>query len=176
MAAGEEGQRGVFFQYMERPYSYESSGVPRGAGTRTMASISAACSTASVIPTPTSRAVDIADTKEKGSIAAFLTNIMREQGYNVGCYSWFVLRCCARDVGLHYSSRHIFCRWYFVLRSGAMALEGLVQSWDEWGIQIVVLVSFALQVFLLDFEGVRPLSSSAVLRVVLWLDSNGLQL
>ncbi|TVU26961.1 hypothetical protein EJB05_29538 [Eragrostis curvula] len=32
-------------------------------------------------------AVHIAGTKGKGSTAAFLSNIMREQGYNVGCYS-----------------------------------------------------------------------------------------
>ncbi|CAO2209376.1 unnamed protein product [Urochloa humidicola] len=32
-------------------------------------------------------AVHIAGTKGKGSTAAFLSNIMREQGYNAGCYS-----------------------------------------------------------------------------------------
>ncbi|KAL6599931.1 hypothetical protein ACP70R_045582 [Stipagrostis hirtigluma subsp. patula] len=51
----------------------------------------------------------------------------------------------------------------------AVEVQGLVHFWDEWGIQIVVLVSFVLQVFLLVFGGVRRRSSSAVLRVTLWL-------
>ncbi|XP_062204216.1 uncharacterized protein LOC133906359 [Phragmites australis] len=33
------------------------------------------------------KAVHIAGTKGKGSTAAFQSNVMREQGYNVGCYS-----------------------------------------------------------------------------------------
>ncbi|KAL6606337.1 hypothetical protein ACP70R_041990 [Stipagrostis hirtigluma subsp. patula] len=48
-------------------------------------------------------------------------------------------------------------------------VEGLVHFWDERGIQVVVLVSFALQVFLLVFGGVRRRSSSTMLRVALWL-------
>ncbi|KAL6638477.1 hypothetical protein ACP70R_023972 [Stipagrostis hirtigluma subsp. patula] len=50
-----------------------------------------------------------------------------------------------------------------------MALEGLLHLWNEWEIQILVLVSFALQVFLLVFAGMRRHSSSTLLRVALWL-------
>uniref|UniRef100_A0A0E0KSD6 DUF4220 domain-containing protein n=1 Tax=Oryza punctata TaxID=4537 RepID=A0A0E0KSD6_ORYPU len=50
-----------------------------------------------------------------------------------------------------------------------MAASGLLHLWNEWGIQILVLASFALQVFLLVFGGIRRRSSSAVLRVALWL-------
>ncbi|KAL6623668.1 hypothetical protein ACP70R_033547 [Stipagrostis hirtigluma subsp. patula] len=50
-----------------------------------------------------------------------------------------------------------------------MALQGLLRFWNEWAIQILVLVSFTLQVFLLVFADMRRRSSSAVLRVALWL-------
>uniref|UniRef100_A0A0D9W6R7 DUF4220 domain-containing protein n=1 Tax=Leersia perrieri TaxID=77586 RepID=A0A0D9W6R7_9ORYZ len=50
-----------------------------------------------------------------------------------------------------------------------MAASGLLHLWNEWGIQILVLASFALQVFLLVFGGIRRRSSSPVLRVALWL-------
>uniref|UniRef100_A0A0D9VAQ2 DUF4220 domain-containing protein n=1 Tax=Leersia perrieri TaxID=77586 RepID=A0A0D9VAQ2_9ORYZ len=50
-----------------------------------------------------------------------------------------------------------------------MEVRGLLKLWNEWGMQILVLVSFLLQVFLLTFGGMRRRSSSAVLRVSLWL-------
>ncbi|KAL6623664.1 hypothetical protein ACP70R_033543 [Stipagrostis hirtigluma subsp. patula] len=50
-----------------------------------------------------------------------------------------------------------------------MAIEGILHLWNEWAIQILVLVSFTLQVFLLVFADMRRRSSSAVLRVALWL-------
>ncbi|KAL6623667.1 hypothetical protein ACP70R_033546 [Stipagrostis hirtigluma subsp. patula] len=55
------------------------------------------------------------------------------------------------------------------LRSGAMALEWLLHLWNEWAIQILVLLSFMLQVFLVFFADWRRRSSSPVLRVSLWL-------
>ncbi|KAL6638476.1 hypothetical protein ACP70R_023971 [Stipagrostis hirtigluma subsp. patula] len=72
----------------DRLHNYLRSDVRAGAGTDSEDGFNlAACSAASVIPTHTLpgelQAADIAGTKEKGSIAAFLTNIMREQGYNV---------------------------------------------------------------------------------------------
>ncbi|XP_066341170.1 uncharacterized protein [Miscanthus floridulus] len=54
-----------------------------------------------------------------------------------------------------------------------MAGGGLLHLWSEWGIQIMVLVSFALQVLLLACGGTRRHSSStilsSVLRIILWL-------
>ncbi|XP_015697793.1 uncharacterized protein LOC102706976 isoform X2 [Oryza brachyantha] len=44
----------------------------------------------------------------------------------------------------------------------------VVQLWNEWGIQILVLASFTLQVFLLIFGGIRRHSSSSVLMFFLW--------
>ncbi|KAL6643728.1 hypothetical protein ACP70R_018494 [Stipagrostis hirtigluma subsp. patula] len=91
MAAGEEGQLGEFFEYMERLRNYERSGVPRGAGTDSDDGFDLGrmrrllCRLGD--PHTHFPVVHIAGTKGKGSTAAFLSSIMREQGYNVGCYS-----------------------------------------------------------------------------------------
>ncbi|KAK3137068.1 hypothetical protein QOZ80_5BG0447280 [Eleusine coracana subsp. coracana] len=88
---GEDAQLGEFFEYMERLRNFERSGVPRGAGTdsddgfdleRMRRLLRRLGDPHTHFP-----AVHIAGTKGKGSTAAFLSNIMREQGYNVGCYS-----------------------------------------------------------------------------------------
>ncbi|KAL6607719.1 hypothetical protein ACP70R_040782 [Stipagrostis hirtigluma subsp. patula] len=50
-----------------------------------------------------------------------------------------------------------------------MAGRWLLDLWKEWGIQIMVLASFSLQVFLLTLGGTRRRSSYAVLRIALWL-------
>lgn len=41
--------------------------------------------------------------------------------------------------------------------------------WNEWGIQILVLLSFTLQVFLVSFAGIRRRNASSPLRLLLWL-------
>ncbi|CAL5083954.1 unnamed protein product [Urochloa decumbens] len=88
---GEEGQLGGFFEYMERLRNYERSGVPRGAGTDSDDGFDLGRMRRLLRrlgdPHTHFPAVHIAGTKGKGSTAAFLSNIMREQGYNVGCYS-----------------------------------------------------------------------------------------
>ncbi|KAF7076045.1 hypothetical protein CFC21_080753 [Triticum aestivum] len=45
----------------------------------------------------------------------------------------------------------------------------VVRVWKEWGIQILVVASFLLQLILLVFGGFRRRSSSAVLLAFLWL-------
>jgi hypothetical protein len=45
----------------------------------------------------------------------------------------------------------------------------VVEIWKQWGIQILVVVSFLLQLVLLLFAGIRRRSSSAVLMSLLWL-------
>jgi hypothetical protein len=51
-----------------------------------------------------------------------------------------------------------------------MAGGGVVlQLWNEWAVQVLVLLSFSLQVFLFIFGGTRWRNSSTVLRVLLWL-------
>jgi cytochrome c oxidase assembly factor CtaG len=54
------------------------------------------------------------------------------------------------------------------MRNLPVAAGRLVHLWIEWGIQILVLVSFVLQVFLLVFRGIRRRSSSNVLKIFLW--------
>jgi len=50
-----------------------------------------------------------------------------------------------------------------MMRSEVIEAGRLVNLWNEWGIQILVLVSFSLQVFLLVFGGIRRRSSSSIL-------------
>jgi len=50
-----------------------------------------------------------------------------------------------------------------------MAKAGVLHLWNELEIQILVLVSFALQVFLLSFAWMRRRSISRALRMVIWL-------
>uniref|UniRef100_A0A0D9Y1K6 Mur ligase central domain-containing protein n=1 Tax=Leersia perrieri TaxID=77586 RepID=A0A0D9Y1K6_9ORYZ len=88
---GEDGQLGEFSEYMERLRNYERSGVPRGAGTDSDDGFDLGRMRRLLRrlgdPHTHFPAVHIAGTKGKGSTAAFLSNIMREQGYNVGCYT-----------------------------------------------------------------------------------------
>ncbi|XP_068665205.1 dihydrofolate synthetase [Aristolochia californica] len=77
--------------YLENLKNHEKYGVPKGAGTdsdegfdlgrmkRLMERLGD--------PQSKFKAVHIAGTKGKGSTAAFLCNILREEGYSVGCYS-----------------------------------------------------------------------------------------
>ncbi|CAL4983961.1 unnamed protein product [Urochloa decumbens] len=50
-----------------------------------------------------------------------------------------------------------------------MASGGLVRLWNEWAMQIMVIVSFLLQILLLALGGTRRHSSSSVVRLTLWL-------
>ncbi|KAF8647609.1 hypothetical protein HU200_065241 [Digitaria exilis] len=54
------------------------------------------------------------------------------------------------------------------MRSEIIEAGRLVNLWNQWGIQILVLVSFMLQVFLLVFGGIRRRSSSSALMFFLW--------
>ncbi|KAJ1269782.1 hypothetical protein BS78_06G003500 [Paspalum vaginatum] len=55
-----------------------------------------------------------------------------------------------------------------MMRTEVIEAGKLVNLWNEWGLQILVLVSFGLQVFLLVFGGIRRHSSSAALMFFLW--------
>ncbi|KAK6925947.1 Mur ligase, central [Dillenia turbinata] len=80
-----------FIDYLDNLKNYEKSGVPKDAGTdsddgfdlgrmrRLMQSLGN--------PQSKLKVVHIAGTKGKGSTAAFISNILRAQGYSVGCYT-----------------------------------------------------------------------------------------
>ncbi|KAJ6805365.1 dihydrofolate synthetase isoform X1 [Iris pallida] len=82
---------GKFLDYVEKLKNYERTGVPTGAGTdsddgfdlgrmrRLLQQLGN--------PHTHFQAVHIAGTKGKGSTAAFLSNILRKEGYSVGCYT-----------------------------------------------------------------------------------------
>ncbi|KAG2570432.1 hypothetical protein PVAP13_7KG021245 [Panicum virgatum] len=48
-------------------------------------------------------------------------------------------------------------------------MAALLHLWNQWEVQILVLVSFALQIFLLIFGGMRWHHMSRVPRILLWL-------
>ncbi|KAK3032943.1 hypothetical protein RJ639_036114 [Escallonia herrerae] len=90
-ASSEDPQLNEFMAYLDNLKNYEKTGVPAGAGTdsddgfdlgrmnRLMASLGN--------PQSKFKSVHIAGTKGKGSTAAFLSNILRAEGYSVGCYT-----------------------------------------------------------------------------------------
>ncbi|KAK1432280.1 hypothetical protein QVD17_09175 [Tagetes erecta] len=87
----EESEVKELNDYLNNLKNHEKSGVPKGAGTdsdhgfdlgrmkRLMHSLGS--------PQSKFKTIHIAGTKGKGSTAAFLSNILRAQGYSVGCYT-----------------------------------------------------------------------------------------
>ncbi|XP_021277917.1 dihydrofolate synthetase [Herrania umbratica] len=87
----EEPELKHFIQYIDSLKNYEKSGVPKDAGTdsddgfdlgrmrRLMDRLGN--------PQSNFKSVHIAGTKGKGSTAAYLSNILRTEGYSVGCYT-----------------------------------------------------------------------------------------
>lgn len=47
--------------------------------------------------------------------------------------------------------------------------DGLVQLWNEWEIQLVVLLSFILQIFLFFTGRIRRCNINMLLRLIIWL-------
>ncbi|CAK9176968.1 unnamed protein product [Ilex paraguariensis] len=80
-----------FTDYMDNLKNYEKSGVPKAAGTDSEDGfdLGRMRRLMELLGNPQSKfkAVHIAGTKGKGSTAAFLSNILRAEGYSVGCYT-----------------------------------------------------------------------------------------
>ncbi|XP_050225986.1 dihydrofolate synthetase [Mercurialis annua] len=80
-----------FTSYLDSLKNFEKSGVPKGAGTDSDDGfdLSRMRRLMELLGNPQSKfqAVHIAGTKGKGSTAAFLSNILRTEGYSVGCYT-----------------------------------------------------------------------------------------
>ncbi|XP_057433876.1 dihydrofolate synthetase [Lotus japonicus] len=77
--------------YIDSLKNYEKSGVPTGAGTDSDDGFDLRRMTRLMDhfgnPHSKFKAVHIAGTKGKGSTAAFISNILRTEGYSVGCYT-----------------------------------------------------------------------------------------
>ncbi|XP_061350278.1 dihydrofolate synthetase-like [Gastrolobium bilobum] len=77
--------------YIDSLKNYEKSGVPRGAGTDSQEGFDLGRMKRLMErfgnPHSKFKAVHIAGTKGKGSTAAFISNILRAEGYSVGCYT-----------------------------------------------------------------------------------------
>ncbi|XP_020251466.1 dihydrofolate synthetase isoform X2 [Asparagus officinalis] len=87
----EDNKISDLLDYMERLKNYEKLSVPRGAGTDSEDGFDLGRMRRFLEqlgnPHYHFQAVHIAGTKGKGSTAAFLSNILRQGGYSVGCYT-----------------------------------------------------------------------------------------
>ncbi|KAH7682361.1 Dihydrofolate synthase protein [Dioscorea alata] len=87
----EDRKLGGFLDFMEKLRNYEKSGVPKGAGTDSDDGFDLGRMRRLLQrlgnPHSNFKAVHIAGTKGKGSTSAFLANILRKEGYSVGCYT-----------------------------------------------------------------------------------------
>ncbi|KAK4403650.1 Dihydrofolate synthetase [Sesamum angolense] len=90
-ALSESQELNEFMEYMEKLKNYEKTGVPKGAGTDSGDGFDLGRMRRLLhnLGNPQSKfkAVHIAGTKGKGSTAAFLSSILRAEGYSVGCYT-----------------------------------------------------------------------------------------
>ncbi|RZB69286.1 Dihydrofolate synthetase isoform B [Glycine soja] len=80
-----------FLDYLDSLKNYEKSGVPKGAGTDSSDGFDLGRMRCLMErfgnPHSKFKAVHIAGTKGKASTAAFVSNILRNEGYSVGCYT-----------------------------------------------------------------------------------------
>ncbi|RDX61202.1 Dihydrofolate synthetase, partial [Mucuna pruriens] len=80
-----------FHDYLDSLKNFEKSGVPKGAGTDSHDGFDLGRMRRLMErfgnPHSKFKAVHIAGTKGKGSTAAFISNILRTEGYSVGCYT-----------------------------------------------------------------------------------------
>ncbi|GAV66233.1 Mur_ligase_M domain-containing protein [Cephalotus follicularis] len=89
--AAEDRELEDLIGYMDSLNNYEKSGFPKDAGTDSDHGFDLGRMTRLMDrlgnPHSNFKAIHIAGTKGKGSTAAFLSNILRAQGYSVGCYT-----------------------------------------------------------------------------------------
>ncbi|KAF7816726.1 dihydrofolate synthetase isoform X1 [Senna tora] len=90
-SVAEDPEMKHFVDYIDSLKNYEKSGVPRGAGTDSRQGFDLGRMTRLMQrfgnPQSKFKAVHIAGTKGKGSTAAFISSILRAEGYSVGCYT-----------------------------------------------------------------------------------------
>ncbi|EPS73685.1 folylpolyglutamate synthase, partial [Genlisea aurea] len=80
-----------FMKYLHKLKNHEKTGVPKGAGTDTEHGFDLGRMRRLLYslgnPQTKFKSIHIAGTKGKGSTAAFLSSILRAEGYSVGCYT-----------------------------------------------------------------------------------------
>lgn len=91
----EDPELDEMMEFLDSLKNFEKAGVPKGAGTDSEDGfdLGRMRRLMELLGNPQSRfkTVHIAGTKGKGSTAAFLSSILRAEGYSVGCYTRFLL-------------------------------------------------------------------------------------
>ncbi|TYH41134.1 hypothetical protein ES332_D12G295400v1 [Gossypium tomentosum] len=147
----EEPELEGFSQFIDSLKNYEKSGVPKDAGTDSDDGFDLGrmkrLMTRLGNPLSNFKSVHIAGTKGKGSTAAYLSNILRSEGYSVGCYtSPHMLsireRMSVGKMGKPVSSNALNCLFHSIKRSlnEAIVLENGCLSHFE----VLTAVAFAL--------------------------------
>lgn len=147
----EEPELEGFSQFIDSLKNYEKSGVPKDAGTDSDDGFDLGrmkrLMTRLGNPLSKFKSVHIAGTKGKGSTAAYLSNILRSEGYSVGCYtSPHMLsireRMSVGKMGKPVSSNALNCLFHSIKRSlnEAIVLENGCLSHFE----VLTAVAFAL--------------------------------
>ncbi|TYH98102.1 hypothetical protein ES332_A12G286400v1 [Gossypium tomentosum] len=122
----EEPELEGFIQFIDSLINYEKSGVPKDAGTDSDDGFDLGrmkrLMTRLGNPLSKFKSVHIAGTKGKGSTAAYLSNILRSEGYSVGCYtSPHMLsireRMSVGKMGKPVSSNALNCLFHSIKRS-----------------------------------------------------------
>ncbi|KAK8939276.1 Folylpolyglutamate synthase [Platanthera zijinensis] len=131
-----------FLDYMEKLKNYERIGVPKDAGTDSDDGFDLGRMRRLLqrLGNPHShfKAVHVAGTKGKGSTAAFLSNILREEGYSVGCYTSPHLLTIRERISLGRNGgpvsvellRNIFYHWKEILNQSIELEDGALTHFE----------------------------------------------
>ncbi|KAL0403212.1 UNVERIFIED_CONTAM: Dihydrofolate synthetase [Sesamum radiatum] len=131
-ALSESQEMNEFMEYMEKLKNYEKTGVPKGAGTDSGDGFDLGRMRRLLhnLGNPQSKfkAVHIAGTKGKGSTAAFLSSILRAEGYSVGCYTSPHIRTIRERItlgttGAPVSAKALSSHFYKIMEALDMAVK-----------------------------------------------------
>nr|XP_017218991.1 PREDICTED: dihydrofolate synthetase isoform X2 [Daucus carota subsp. sativus] len=138
--------------YLDNRKNYEKLGVPTGAGTDSDDGFDLGRMTSLMqfLGNPHSKfqAIHVAGTKGKGSTAAFLSNILRAQGYSVGCYTSPHIHSIRERISVGKISEPVSARSLNLLfQRSKMMLDQAIEKEDKRISHFEVLTAMAFKLF-----------------------------
>lgn len=138
--------------YLDNLKNYEKLGVPIGAGTDSDDGFDLGRMTRlmQLLGNPHSKfqAIHVAGTKGKGSTAAFLSNILRAQGYSVGCYTSPHIHSIRERISVGRLSEPVSAKSLNLLfQRIKMTLDQAVENEDERISHFEMLTAMAFKLF-----------------------------